>query len=290
MKYFTRIFKWLIGLLLLGMIGIIVFIQTVDFSINEETVNASFKGLKYQPEFRSFLFEDRTMHYIAVGDTSKPAVLFVHGSPGSWDNFLGFLNDSTLLEKFYLISVDRPGFGKSGVGIPERSLEKQAAAIAQVLVREKTSAILVGHSYGGPVITRMAIESPKYVDGLIIVAGSVDPDLEKTKWYQIPVHYKVLSWVLPGLLYSTNEEIIALKKELQEMMPLWKNITQHVSVIQGGKDNLVPPDNAVFANKMLENAPVEMIEVNEMNHFVPWNRPDLIKKEINSMLLRVSTE
>ncbi len=273
--------------MLLGVVGLVIFVQTVDFSIDEETINASFTELKYQPESKSFLFEDRTMHYVTVGDTSKPAVLFVHGSPGSWDNFLGFLNDSTLLEKFYLISVDRPGFGKSGVGIPERSLEKQAAAIAQVLVREKTSAILVGHSYGGPVITRMAIDSPNYVDGLIIVAGSVDPDLEKTKWYQIPVHYKVLSWVLPGLLYSTNEEILALKKELQKMMPLWEKITQPVSIIQGGKDNLVPPGNAVFANKMLENASVEMIEVPEMNHFVPWNRPDLIKHEISTMVNRL---
>tara|TARA_R110000868_G_scaffold304437_10_gene565129 strand:- start:2503 stop:2913 length:411 start_codon:yes stop_codon:yes gene_type:complete len=136
----------------------------------------------------------------------------------------------------------------------------------------------------------MAIDYPKNVDGLILVAGSVDPELEQTKWYQIPVHYKIFSWILPKLLYSTNEEILALKEELFLMVPLWETITQPVSIIQGGKDILVPSGNANFAKKMLENAPITMIEVPEMNHFVPWNRPELIKIEIENMSNRISVK
>ena len=221
------------------------------------------------------------MHYVSVGDTSKQTILFVHGSPGSWDNFLYFLSDSSSLKKYHLIAVDRPGFGKSGNGIPERSLSQQAKLIQQVLVKENTSAILVGHSYGGPVIAQMAIDFPERTDALVIVAGSIDPELEKTKWYQIPVHYKILSWILPGMIYSTNEEILALKNELYEMKPFWDKITQPVSIIQGGKDNLVPKENADFAEKMLTNAQLNMVRIPEMNHFVPWNRPQLIKNEIH---------
>lgn len=287
MNFFKKAFKWIISLFLLGFIGIIIFIQTLDFSIKQETVDLTFEGLAFQPDYKYVVFKDRTMHYVSVGDSSKQTVLFVHGSPGSWDNFLSFLSDSVLLSQFHLIAVDRLGFGKSGNGIPERSLENQAATITQVLIKEKKTAILVGHSYGGPVITKMAIDSPTKIDGLILVAASVDPELEKTKWYQIPVHYKALSWMLPGLLYSTNEEILALKKELIEMKPLWKNITQPVSVIQGGKDNLVPAGNAHFANNMLENASVNMIEIPEMNHFVPWNRPDLIIEQINYVYTQI---
>ena len=281
MKYFTRILKWISALILLGFIGIMVFIHTVDFSISQEKVDRAFKGLNYEPKYNTFSYEGREMHYVSVGDTSKQTVLFVHGSPGSWDNFLYFLADSSVLKKYHLIAVDRPGFGKSGNGIPERSLSQQAKLINQILIKENTSAILVGHSYGGPVIARMAIDFPIRADALVLVAGSIDPELEKTKWYQIPVHYKVLSWILPGMIYSTNEEILALKNELYEMKPFWSKITQPVSVIQGGKDNLVPKENADFAEKMLKNAPVNMVMVPEMNHFVPWNRPQLIKNEIN---------
>ncbi len=281
MKYFKRILKWLLAIILLGFIGIVTFIHTVDFSVSEEQIEAAFEDVHYSPEFRNFSFEGREMFYVSIGDTSKQALLFVHGSPGSWDNFLYFLNDKTLLEKYQLISVDRPGFGKSGNGIPERSLAKQAELINEVLVLENTSAILIGHSYGGPVIVRMAIDYPEYADGLVLVAGSVDPELEETKWYQIPVHYKILSWILPDIIYSTNEEILALKNELIEMKPGWEKINQPVSIIQGGKDNLVPKENADFAQKMLVNANVYMAIDFEMNHFVPWNRPQLIKNEIH---------
>lgn len=284
MKFLKRFLKWFSITFALGFIGIVIFIHTVNFSPDEETIQSAFSSLEYTPEFKSFVHEGRDMHYVAIGDTSKPVVLFVHGSPGAWDNFLGFLANESLLEKFRLIAVDRPGFGKSGDGIPERSLVKQAADINQVLTRENASAILVGHSYGGPVIVRMAIDAPELTDGLIIVAGSVDPKLEKTKWYQVPVHYKILSWILPGMLYSTNEEIIALKSELEDMEPLWDKITQPVSVIQGGLDDLVPKENADFAEMKLVNTSVTMIEVDQMNHFVPWSNPDLIRDELTRML------
>lgn len=284
MKFLKRFLKWFSIIFALTFIGVAIFVHTINFSPDEEVIQSTFSSVEFTPEFNSFVHEGRDMHYVAIGDTSKPAVLFVHGSPGAWDNFLGFLSNESLLAKFRLIAVDRPGFGKSGDGIPERSLVKQAADINQVLIRENTSAILVGHSYGGPVIVRMAIDAPELAEGLIIVAGSVDPKLEKTKWYQVPVHYKILSWILPGMLYSTNEEIIALKSELENMEPLWYKITQPVSVIQGGLDNLVPKENADFAEKKLINAPVTMIEVDEMNHFVPWSNPDLIRNELNRLL------
>lgn len=280
MRYFRRFLKWSGIILTITIVCAVIAIHTINFSVDEKTISSTLENIEYTPKFVSFVHKGRNMHYVSIGDTSKPAVLFVHGSPGSWDNFLGFMADTSLVNNFHLISVDRPGFGKSGYGIPERSLQQQASNIAAVLSKENKPAILVGHSYGGPVITRMAIDFPDITKGIILVAGSVDPGLEKTKWFQIPVHYKILSWVLPGQLYATNEEIIALKPELEAMIPLWKNITQPASVIQGGLDNLVPMANATFANTMLINAPTTMIEIPEMNHFVPWKNPILIKKEI----------
>ena len=154
-------------------------------------------------------------------------------------------------------------------------------------MEEHKEAILVGHSYGGAVVIKMAIDYPELVKGIIVVAGSVDPELEKTKWIQIPPHYKILSWAIPGFLYSMNEEILALKKELQKMEAEWKYIHQPVSIIQGGKDTLVPEANADYAKKMLTNASTSMVVVPEMNHFVPWNNPGLIKSEIEKMSLKL---
>ena len=152
--------------------------------------------------------------------------------------------------------------------------------LAVIKWRELNDIALVGHSYGGPVVVRAAIDNPDLVDGVIIVAGSVDPDLEETKWYQIPVHYRVLSWILPKDIYATNEEILALKDELQMMSEDWDKITQPVSIIQGGKDILVPAANADYAEKMLINTTPEMVLIPEMDHFIPWTDPHLIVQEI----------
>ncbi len=115
----------------------------------------------------------------------------------------------------------------------------------------------------------------------IILAGAIDPDQEKTKWYQYPADWAPLTWLLPNSLVVANREIRALKSELTSMLPYWKEVTQRVSVIQGGKDDLVSPENADFAARMLTHAAsVNIIRIPEMNHFIPWSQYAVVKAEI----------
>ncbi len=229
----------------------------------------------------------RTMHYAEAGDESKPLIVFVHGSPGSLSAFIDFLSDTVLLREALLISADRPGFGYSNFGLAEPSLKKQGEALRPILDKYKNSRpiILVGHSLGGPVIAQMAMDFPELVDGLIIVAGSIDPDLEPNEsWFRAPLATPFLSWILPRAFRASNDEIYHTKQELQRMLPFWKTITCPVIVIQGGKDVLVSPRNADFAKKMMVNAHVELTLVPDMNHFVPWSNPELIRDAILKMV------
>ena len=83
---------------------------------------------------------------------------------------------------------------------------------------------------------------------------------------------------------ASNDEIYKLKPELQEMIPLWKNITIPTIVIQGKKDSLVPSGNVDFARKMMINASVKIVLVDDMDHFVPWTNPELIRSAIIELL------
>ena len=74
------------------------------------------------------------------------------------------------------------------------------------------------------------------------------------------------------------------------MLPLWSKITMPVTVIQGEDDKLVPAGNADFAQKVLVNAPLEIVRVPGLNHFVPWNRPDLIETAIMEHLSLLNQE
>jgi pimeloyl-ACP methyl ester carboxylesterase len=64
------------------------------------------------------------------------------------------------------------------------------------------------------------------------------------------------------------------------MLPLWANIKARTIVIQGKKDELVDPGNADFAKKMMVNATVDLVLIDNMNHFVPWTNPELIRDAI----------
>lgn len=259
----------------------------ISFRMSSKEVDEFFTKAKVKGTQHHYTTGSSEIHYVKSGDDTKPLVVFVHGSPGSLSAFIHFLTDSTLLPQALLVSTDRPGFGYSNFGRGEKSLEKQSAALKPLLELYKNNRpiILVGHSLGGPLIAQMAMDYPEWVDGLIMVAGSIDPELEPNEtWFRAPLATPFLSWILPGSFRASNEEIYHLKPELERMMPSWKKITCPVIVIQGTKDSLVDPGNADFAKKMLVNAPVEFVIVENMDHFVPWSNPELIEQAVLRMI------
>ncbi|GAB4022536.1 alpha/beta fold hydrolase [Spirosoma koreense] len=255
--------------------------------MSDQKIAKYFADRPVKPTFGTVDGYDRSIHYASIGADTLPPVLFIHGSPGAWDAFIGFFADSSLYNQAQLLAVDRPGFGKSGLGNPERSLSAQAADLAPLLrlTHSNHKPIVVGYSLGGPVAVRLTMDYPEAVGGLILVAPSIDPDLEKKEWYRpLGSVFPFRQW-LPTELDVSNQEIMALKSELQRMLPLWTTIRIPVLVIQGEDDPLVPPGNAAFAKRMLTNAPVTIQMIPNMNHFIPWRRPDLIHDAILHQLM-----
>jgi pimeloyl-ACP methyl ester carboxylesterase len=263
--------------------GLLILMDScMQFRMSKTEVDNFFKGKMYPGVEYSYYVGRQNINYVIAGNDSLPLVIFIHGSPGSLSAFIDFMDDTLLLEKVRMISVDRPGFGSSNFGYAEPSLEKQSAELKPILEKHKNNRpiYLVGHSLGGPLIARMAIDYPELVDGLIFVAGSVDPELEPYEWFRAPLATPFLKWALPRSMRASNDEIYQLKPQLEAMKPLWSKITCKTIFIQGDQDELVPKENADFAKKMLVNAPFEMVMYPGMNHFVPWTHPFLIDNAI----------
>ncbi|MCU0339162.1 MAG: alpha/beta hydrolase [Spirosomaceae bacterium] len=248
--------------------------------MSDEEMNKYFANSLYSARSQYYKALGRTLHYVETGDSLRQPLLFVHGSPGSWDNFKAFLKDSSLLRHYKIMSLDRPGFGKSAEDGAETRLTDQAAALLPILKRQRQPVILVGHSYGGPVIVQAAINYPQYIKGLVVVAGSVAPELEPSNWYRYPLGYTPLRWAIPSFFRSSNDELLPLEKELRQMATQWHRVRCPVVVVQGGKDVLVAPGNAAYVQKKLPHVRVTTIWKEKMNHFVPWSDPDLILKGI----------
>jgi pimeloyl-ACP methyl ester carboxylesterase len=257
----------------------------MSFKTSQKDIDKAFLGYKIKPIQHQIKVNNVMINYAEIGSDTLPIAFFVHGSPGSWGGFMGFMKDTVLLKKVKMVSVDRIGFGDSDYGYAEESLVRQAEYLKPIVLKYKQlgkKIILIGHSLGGPMIARMAMDYPELIDNLIIVAGSIAPDLEPNeKWFRIPMDFMPIRFLIPASFRASNHEILYLKPELEKMLPLWKNIRQPVTVIQGGKDMLVSPKNADFAEKMLINAKnLKVVRIDTMNHFVPWSHPQLIKKAI----------
>lgn len=241
---------------------------------------------RQEPQFGTYQINGRNMHYTFAGCDTFPLVVIVHGSPGSSAEMLDYVGDSMLLRVARVAAVDRPGFGESDYGIAEPSLKEQAAVLVPLIKKlGNKKVILVGHSMGGPVIARFAIDYPDLVDGLVIVAGSIDPELEPATWWKRPFDLPGIRLLVPSALRISNREILPLRSELEKMRPEWSKITCPVTVVQGTKDDLVPAGNADFARKMLANNPhvkINMLE-NE-NHFIIWSKRKLIVEEILALM------
>lgn len=263
--------------------GMMIFMDScMQFRMSRSEVDKFFADKKTKGTLVQYHVDKRVINYLVVGDSALPLVIFVHGSPGSLSAFIDFMADTALLRKAQLITVDRPGFGSSNFGYAEPSLHRQAELLKPILEKHKAQRpiILVGHSLGGPLIARMAMDYPDLVDGLVMVAPSIDPELEPNEWFRAPFATPFLKWMLPRSIRASNDEIYHLKPELEDMVPMWSTLKTPTILIQGKKDSLVPKENADFAKKMMVNAPLKLEMIDDMNHFVPWTNPELIRKVI----------
>ncbi len=235
----------------------------------------------------------RTIHAVETSTSDTlPLVAFLHGSPGSADAFLSYLADTALSAVARLVSIDRPGFGYTeGFGRPEPSLERQAYAVQAVVekIAPGQKVVLVGHSLGGPVIARFAMDYPQRVAGLVIVAGSIDPDLEEHPWWQAAVDVPPLRWLIPRSFWASNREIKLLEDELRKILPDWAAIRCPVTVIHAENDRLVPFGNVAFARRVLVNcSDYREITLPKGDHFILWSRKDVVRKAILDMLEQFS--
>ena len=199
MVFLVRSFLRLLHRLGLFVVTAVWLSHTGCVRMSDREVAAYFRSAPRKPSFHTLQTGDRTVHYAVIeasspgpsspgastrGADSLPVVVFVHGSPDGWHGYIQLFRDPTLYRRARLVALDRLGFGKSGWGRPERSLSKQAAAVAAVIsaVSPSGRTVVVGYSYGGPVAARLAMDFPDRVRSLILVAPALDPDLETWRW------------------------------------------------------------------------------------------------------------
>lgn len=223
------------------------------------------------------------LHYAYSGDSNKPGILFIHGTPGGWGAFELYLDSSQLQQDFFMVSVDRLGWGQSTLS-PKKingDFKPQAQSIKMVMDQYPDKKwTIVGHSLGASIAPKVALEAPVQTQALLLLAGSLNPKLGAPRWYNRAASTWVVSRLIGESMRYSNREIMGLRKQLKLMDQQIKASSLNVNLIvmQGKKDRLVSPKNPSYINKAWANnfKSIELIELVGEGHFLPWNQTPLV--------------
>lgn len=208
--------------------------------------------------------------YLTAGASSGRRIVFIHGSPGAGEEWGPFLINVPAAQ--FRIAPDRPGFGSSEVDEPVGDLAAQAESIRPLLGPEGSAkAVLVGYSYGGALALRTAIDNPGRVGAILLVGSAADPDQEEVHPLQAVAATEIFAQLLPSELANSNAELLALKPQLERLEDDLPRLNVPVSIMQGLRDTLVPPQNAEYLqSKLTSNASPRTVLIEDGDHFLPW--------------------
>ncbi|HEY0067647.1 MAG TPA: alpha/beta hydrolase [Flavisolibacter sp.] len=286
-RWLRRLLRVVAGFILLFIAACLVLDYFVQFRMSDEELKEFFAKNKVPAEVRYYRAGGRTMRYASMGHDSLPALLFIHGSPSSLSIYKDYYKDPEFLSKFKMYAVDRPGYGNSGLGNAEPSIQKQAEMIRPILDslnKVKKPVIIMAGSYGTSIACRLAMDHPGLVDGLVLVAPSLAPGEETVYWFTPAVESPLVNWFIPRMLRTANAEKIHHEEELRKMLPYWQNIRIPVMYLQGDKDELIDTSNASFARRHLVNVPfLEITWLKGRKHFVAFDEQPMIRRKILEM-------
>ncbi|MBW9401378.1 MULTISPECIES: alpha/beta fold hydrolase [unclassified Leclercia] len=200
----------------------------------------------------------------AFAETAKPTVVLVHGAfadSSSW-------NDVTRI-------LQKDGYNVVAAANPLRSVSTDAAYVSSVVNNIKGPVVLVGHSYGGQVITNAARET-KNVKSLVYVAafapdtgeaaaelagkfpggtlgealsapvkladGNVDLSIEQSKFHQQFAHD--VSAEKAALMAAGQRPVTEAALTEKSGAPAWKTVPSYF--IYGDSDKNIPAQSLRF--------------------------------------------
>jgi pimeloyl-ACP methyl ester carboxylesterase len=133
---------------------------------------------------------------LGVAVENSPPIVLIHGAGVNLEDMrLGF--GERLAMKHRVILIDRPGMGWSKRSGREGSSPRYQAAILRDLLAELgvERAIIVGHSWGGALAARFAVDFPDRTAALVLLAAPLYPFARSATWLYALFATPVLGWI-----------------------------------------------------------------------------------------------
>ncbi|MBX2872288.1 MAG: alpha/beta hydrolase [Saprospiraceae bacterium] len=269
-----RIFRWILYIALALVAILFIVIESFDRYVSSE------KGTRWW--YKDIPRKDWTINYtpsglryLEIGDPDKQPLLLIHGAPGSVMDWSAVAKRERIYEKYRLLVVDRPGYGGTKPRGAEKDLRVHADKILEVLEGETQKAVIMGHSYGGPIAVIMGALQPEKIAKIVGVSGQYDPDNEVTFRISYFLNFKIFRFLLPRMLWVSNVEKLSHPDALREILPLYPKISVPVVLIHGDADTLVPYNNSPFLMELMDTDK-ELVTIADGDHPLQMQAPDML--------------
>lgn len=269
------------------------------------------------------LNDGRQLHYRTQGSGS-PTVIFESGM--GFSSAVWGLVQPEIAPQAKVVAYDRAGIGKSDWDDADRTIDRIADDLEQLLRHFDGPLILVGYSWGGPVVRLAASRRTSDVRGIVLLDQTDERNPEyftylKTQrsviaklfvmWFMHTVGLRFAAWkVLKDMPADCRREILwrdlALKgariasEELEHIVPGLESMREEedllegieVTVVSGMDPELLAREHRpamVEAHKETADALDDgrLVEAKSSGHFTPITQPGLVIREISAMIDRL---
>jgi pimeloyl-ACP methyl ester carboxylesterase len=202
------------------------------------------------------------------GRAGGPAFVLVHGIGVSSRYFHPAAAELATRGAVYL--VDLPGYGAAPDPRREVTIADHAAVLARVLEDSRlVNPVIVGHSMGAQVVSRLAVDSPEVTDRVVLMAPTMpanERSLPRAAWLLLvdglrnPLKANlVVAWdyfIRCGMPYFLRQCRHLFGDRIEDRLA---QITAATLVVGGDKDLVVPPTWVRFVAAQIPGARLHLV-------------------------------
>lgn len=269
--------------------------------------------------------DGRALHYRSQG-RGVPTIVLESGM--GFSSAIWGMVQPEIARETRVVAYDRASIGKSDPDDHDRTLDRVADDLEQFLQHFEGPLILVGYSWGGPIVRRVAARRSSSIQGIVLLDQTDERHpayftevREKDSWWAKTfvmwlmhvIGLRLAAWrLLKDMPGDCRREILwrdlALKgarnaaKELKHIVPGLALLKQEEDLLEGIEVTVVSGTDPTFRTREYRPGMVEahretaaalhrgrLVEAEDSAHFTPLTQPELVKREIRAMIEKVRT-